>query len=204
MDGSIGLCARERKMLLQEIRRGTDPHRRLRAHVLLLLNDGWAWNVIVAVTVHKHWHHQSLEAALSGERFDSGSGTSAWSTPMVAVVDWAGNPMGHRQIASGFRFLPQSLDLRHGGGSAPGGSHPVGQPGNGSALVASREPGVASASARTGTKRIHSVRKNSGEFGLCCEIWLRTRRPCSRTKSTSIPIQKSVPCGCVGDSRPKS
>src|SRR5262245_4841393 len=43
-------------------------------------------------TVHKHRHHQSLEATLSGERFDSGSATSDWSTRMVAVVDWAGNP----------------------------------------------------------------------------------------------------------------
>jgi putative transposase len=70
MDGSIGLCAHERKMLLQEIRRGTDPHRRLRAHVLLLLNDGWAWNVIVAVlftstgTINR-WRQRYLASGLT-------------------------------------------------------------------------------------------------------------------------------------------
>jgi transposase len=49
MDGSIRLSAHQRKVLLQEVRRGTDPERRLRAHVLLLLGDDWSWNLIVAV-----------------------------------------------------------------------------------------------------------------------------------------------------------
>jgi hypothetical protein len=40
MGGSIRLPAAERKALLQEVRRGTDPQRRLRAHLLLLLGDG--------------------------------------------------------------------------------------------------------------------------------------------------------------------
>jgi len=49
MDGSIQLRSEERRSLLLEVRRGTDPQQRLRAHVLLLLADGWTWNVIVAV-----------------------------------------------------------------------------------------------------------------------------------------------------------
>jgi hypothetical protein len=40
MDGSIQLSVHERNVLLQEMRRGTDPERRLRAHLLLLLADG--------------------------------------------------------------------------------------------------------------------------------------------------------------------
>jgi putative transposase len=49
MDGSIRLRADERKVLLQEVRSGSDPHRRLRAHILILLDDGWSWSVIVGV-----------------------------------------------------------------------------------------------------------------------------------------------------------
>jgi len=33
--------------LLQVVRRGTDPEMRLRAHLLVLLNDSFAWNTIV-------------------------------------------------------------------------------------------------------------------------------------------------------------
>src|SRR4029450_1312204 len=49
MDGSIQLRSEERKSLLLQVRRGTDPQQRLHAHVLLLLADGWTWNVIIAV-----------------------------------------------------------------------------------------------------------------------------------------------------------
>src|SRR5215831_2573299 len=49
MDGSIRLRTEERKVLLWQVRRGIDPQQRLRAHVLLLLADGWSWNVIAAV-----------------------------------------------------------------------------------------------------------------------------------------------------------
>lgn len=49
MDGSIRLQAKERKVLLERVRRGANPEERLRAHLLLLLADGWQWNVIVAV-----------------------------------------------------------------------------------------------------------------------------------------------------------
>ncbi len=49
MDGSIRLLNHERNAMLQEVRRGTDPDRRLRAHILLLLDMGVDWNMIVVV-----------------------------------------------------------------------------------------------------------------------------------------------------------
>jgi hypothetical protein len=49
MDGSIRLTPRERKALLQEVRRSTDPQRRLRAHILLLLDEERSWTLIAAV-----------------------------------------------------------------------------------------------------------------------------------------------------------
>jgi putative transposase len=49
MDGSIRLSAQERKALLNEVRRGTNAERRLRAHILVLLSDGVPWSTIVVV-----------------------------------------------------------------------------------------------------------------------------------------------------------
>src|SRR6185312_6508687 len=43
MDGSIVLGVSQRKRLLQLYRKEPDPQVRLRAHVILLLADGWAW-----------------------------------------------------------------------------------------------------------------------------------------------------------------
>ena len=39
MDGSIRLSSTDRKALLHVVRRGTDGEQRLRAHILLLLDD---------------------------------------------------------------------------------------------------------------------------------------------------------------------
>jgi putative transposase len=49
MDGSIGLKEQERKTLLKIVRRGSNPEQRLRAHILLLLDDGHSWSVIETV-----------------------------------------------------------------------------------------------------------------------------------------------------------
>jgi putative transposase len=49
LDGSIRLRPTERKAALQVLRRGTDPELRLRAHILLLLDAGQPWVLIVAV-----------------------------------------------------------------------------------------------------------------------------------------------------------
>jgi transposase len=49
LDGSIRLRAAERKAAPQVLRRGTDPELRLRAHILLLLDAGQPWTLIVVV-----------------------------------------------------------------------------------------------------------------------------------------------------------
>jgi len=49
MDGSIRLRTTERKSLLAMVRRGAEPERRLRAQIVLLLDAGVSWSVIVAV-----------------------------------------------------------------------------------------------------------------------------------------------------------
>jgi putative transposase len=49
MSSTIVLAADERKALLGLYRRGTDPEVSRRAHVLLLLGDGFSWGIIAAV-----------------------------------------------------------------------------------------------------------------------------------------------------------
>ncbi len=49
MDGSIVLGSSQRKRLLAVYRKGPHPQVRLRAHILLLLAEGYAWSLIAAV-----------------------------------------------------------------------------------------------------------------------------------------------------------
>lgn len=69
MDGSIRLRTAERKTALAILRRGTDPDFRLRAHILLLLDAGQPWSVIVAVlftstaTINR-WRKRFLDGGL--------------------------------------------------------------------------------------------------------------------------------------------
>jgi len=70
MDGSIRLSPQERKTLLHEVRRGTDPQRRLRAHILVLLHEGLPWSLIVTVlftstsTINR-WRQRYVAGGLS-------------------------------------------------------------------------------------------------------------------------------------------
>jgi transposase len=88
MDGSIHLSPAERNTLLAIVRRGTDPDRRLRAHILLLLNAGEPWSVIVAVlftstaTVNRwrrRFQRDGLEAVIGPSRR-----RSPWWTTVIA------------------------------------------------------------------------------------------------------------------------
>jgi putative transposase len=91
MDGSIQLPANERKVLLREVRRGTDPERRLRAHVLVLLDDGWPWNVIVVVlftstsTINR-WRRRYLADGLSAILEPARSRRQRWQQWWLALV----------------------------------------------------------------------------------------------------------------------
>ena len=49
MDGSVSLGRADRKRLLEIYRRSPDSAVRLRAHIILLLSDGFAWATIAAV-----------------------------------------------------------------------------------------------------------------------------------------------------------
>jgi putative transposase len=71
MDGSIRLPAPDRKALLQVYRQGSEPEQRLRAHILLLLDDQVAWSVIVAVlftstTTINRWRRRYLDEGVAG------------------------------------------------------------------------------------------------------------------------------------------
>ena len=70
MDGSIRLCAKERKALWEVVKTATTHEQRLHAHLLLLLDDGWAWTIISAVlftsssTINR-WRRRFLDGGLA-------------------------------------------------------------------------------------------------------------------------------------------
>jgi transposase len=49
MAGSIRMTPTAYQALLEQYRKGSDPHRRLRAHLILLLAQGYSWEVIAGV-----------------------------------------------------------------------------------------------------------------------------------------------------------
>jgi putative transposase len=93
MDGSFRLLKHERNALLKEMRRSADPERRLRAHVLLLLDDGWSWNVIVGVlftstsTINR-WRCRYLAGGLTAVLQPTRSRRPRWQWWGVLVIHW--------------------------------------------------------------------------------------------------------------------
>jgi putative transposase len=88
MSGSIRLRPCDRKALLAECRRGTDPDRRLRAHVLLLLDDGHSWALIAAVlftsssTINR-WRRRYLGGGLDAVLARPRRGRLSWWPALV-------------------------------------------------------------------------------------------------------------------------
>lgn len=85
MDGSIRLSDRDRKALLQVYRRGTDSEQRLRAHILLLLDDRVTWALIAATlftstTTINRWRRRYLCDGVTAV-----TGCRAWRT---RVREW--------------------------------------------------------------------------------------------------------------------
>ena len=93
MQGSIQLSPQERKALVQEVRRGTDPQIRRRAHILLLLPDGIPWNTIVAVlfpstgTIHR-WRQRYREGGLPAILEAKPGRRRPWHGVIALVIQW--------------------------------------------------------------------------------------------------------------------
>jgi transposase len=93
MDGSIRLSTHERNVLLKEVRQGVDPERRLRAHVLVLLADGWQWSLIVSVlftstsTINR-WRLRYLNGGVAAVLESARPRRRAWSWWAVMVIQW--------------------------------------------------------------------------------------------------------------------
>lgn len=71
MNSTIVLAADERKTLLHLYRHATDPDLGRRAHILLLLAEGYTWDTIVAVlftssSTIARWQQRFLDAGLQG------------------------------------------------------------------------------------------------------------------------------------------
>ena len=83
MFGSIALCRHDRNALLDLYRRAHDPQLRLRAHLLLLVGQGYSWATIAAVlftstsTVNR-WRRRFLAGGLEAVRGPRRPRVSAW------------------------------------------------------------------------------------------------------------------------------
>ena len=88
MEGSIHLQPSQRKTLLNVCRKTTDPAIRLRAHILLLLAEGYTWSLIAGMlytsthTIHRCKHRferEGLDSVLETRR----------GRPLVFLYWWA-------------------------------------------------------------------------------------------------------------------
>ena len=93
MNGSIRLRPCDRKALLAECRRGADPDRRLRAHVLLLWDDGHPRALIAAVlltsssTINR-WRRRYLGGGLDAVLARPPRGRPNW-WPAKTELNWS-------------------------------------------------------------------------------------------------------------------
>lgn len=94
MDGTLSLRRGERKALLEHYRRNPDPAVRRRAHIIVLLAEGYSWSMITAVlfcstrTVAR-WKHRFENggiSALLGERRGRPAAWAAWVGGLV--IQW--------------------------------------------------------------------------------------------------------------------
>lgn len=91
MSGSIALCTRDRKALVDLYRRARDPQVRLRAHLLLRLAEGYSWTLLAAVLVTSpstinRWRRRFLAGGLEAVVGPRRPRTSAWAAAWAAVV----------------------------------------------------------------------------------------------------------------------
>lgn len=106
MEGSVALGRAERKRLMEVYRKHPDPEVRRRAHMLLLLSDGWSWSCIESALYcssrtidrwKKRYEQGGVEALLGMRR----GRRSLFPTCMIAlVVSWV-----TRQCPRDFGFL---------------------------------------------------------------------------------------------------
>jgi transposase len=93
MDGSIQLSSIQRNALLESYRCGADRQLRLRAHILLLLDDGQPWATIIAVlytssrTVNR-WRRRFLEGGLDAVLIRPASPPRLSRWWMAVVLRW--------------------------------------------------------------------------------------------------------------------
>lgn len=202
MDGSIRLLAHERNALLKEVRRGTDPERRLRAHVLLLLDDSWSWNVIVGVlftstsTVNR-WRQRYLAGGLTAVLEPPRSRRLRWEWWIVLAIHWVtlqsprafGFYRSRWTCGTVVALLREDHGVRVSRETVRRWLHDQG-------LVWRRPRPV------LGPKDPQRLQK-CGKSGPCCNICRPTRWPFLKTRWTSTPTRRSVRCGCDEDNRPK-
>ena len=94
MANSICMTFAQRQALMEQYRKGVDPRVRLRAHIILLLAQGYSWAVITGVlfcstrTIGRWKTRMEIEGigAILGPTIPPSLGPSVWWRQ--AVADW--------------------------------------------------------------------------------------------------------------------
>jgi transposase len=104
MSDSIRFRPSERKTLLQDYRRATDPALRLRAHIILLLGEGHSWAFIASVLFCS-----TRTIARWKKRFDQGRGPA-----LLGKHRGARSPWGTRWLPVLVRWVTKKLPTDFG------------------------------------------------------------------------------------------
>ena len=204
MPKTFSLTAKQRDELLHIDRKDPDPELRFRAHILLLLGAGYAWDTIEAMlfcssrTVDrwlKRFQAEGVEGLTGRKRgrpFRFGLG---WVAVLVSWVTTK-TPRDFGCLRSRWSCAVPALRLRDRHGVTA--SRETVRRWLHRGTLVYRRPRPASSRTR---KRGRPSWPNSGSSWRACRT---TRRRSGSTRSRSTPTPRSGRCGCSGGSRPRS
>ena len=91
MSSSISLTADERNTLLDHYRADPDPALRLRAHIILLLAEGYSWSLITAVLFYStqtvaRWQKRFVQDRIAGLFGKTRGRPSRWALSWITLV----------------------------------------------------------------------------------------------------------------------
>src|SRR5215471_17904250 len=113
MPSHLFLRPAERRTLLRYYRRHPNPEIRLRAHIILMLADGYAWTVIRSVlycspdTIN-HWRHRFKSGGVEALSDRKRGAEARWSDEADTILREA---MGHSPQEWGYRAVSWTVSL---------------------------------------------------------------------------------------------
>ena len=203
MDGSICLSFEQRKNLLKAYRSGNNARAARRAHIVLLLAEGWSYREVRGIAFCSY--DLIVECAARFREKGSAGVLNLRDALQQTVPRWL-TQVAH-WLAS---HTPQDFGYYRRRWSCEALAEVLAWE---TGVRLSRETsgevcgGLSTCGAGRGLwsdLKIRGALKNSAESSSCSSACQTMRRPCFRTKSTCISIPSWATAGWFADSRPKS